>query len=294
MLRTLARQVRDAAGSALESPVELLVCVDRSAHEDCRAFVLETLGRHAELFDMRFLVTTGLEYYELKNRAVAEAAGDLLIFLDCDVLPEPGWLAHLLAPFEDPAISVVGGNTYVDPTGVYSRVFAANWIFPLRASTDELAPMTRLATNNVAFRRDTAERFPFPAMPETSRGACQLLRNLMEERGVAMVTAQGAHVRHPPPIGIGQFLTRSFSRGRDRLFMAEPGPSRTARGTWRRLVGDVKGAVKALTLRRRQVGLSLAALPAAMAIALAFVACSALGELLTLADREFMTRHFRV
>src|SRR5438552_161234 len=203
MLRILAEQVREAAGDALECPAELLVCVDRSARDGCQALVLETLGSDAELFDVRFLATTGLEYYELKNRAVREAGGHVLVFLDCDVLPEPGWLTHLLAPLTDPAISVVGGNTYVEPTGVYSRTFAANWIFPLRASTDELAPMTRLATNNVAFRRATAERFPFPSMPETSRGACQLLRNLMEERGVSMVTAQGAHVRHPPPIGFG-------------------------------------------------------------------------------------------
>jgi hypothetical protein len=109
-----------------------------------------------------------------------------------------------------------------------------------------------------------------------------------------MVTAQGAHVRHPPPIGVGQFLTRSFSRGRDRLFMAAPGPSRTSLGTARRLAGDVKGAMKALTVRRKQVGLSLAALPAAMAIAVVFALCSAVGELVTMADREFMVGHFRV
>jgi hypothetical protein len=189
---------------------------------------------------------------------------------------------------------VVGGNTYVDPTDVYSRTFAANWIFPLRAETDELVPMTRLATNNVAFRREVAVRFPFPSMPETSRGACQLLRNLMEARGVTMVTAQGAHVRHPPPLGAGQFLTRSFSRGRDRLFMAEPGAQWTTIGTARRFATDVRRTVETLIRRRRVVGLSLPALPIAIAIGIAFSALSAMGELLTKADRGFMVEHFRV
>ena len=295
MLRILADQVREAAGSLLEGPpVEMLVCVDQAELDGCREFVLDTLGPDDELFRIRFLEARDLEYYELKNLAVREATGELLVFLDCDVLPEPGWLAQLLAPFDDPEISVVGGNTYVEPAGVYSRYFAADWIFPLRSPTDEMRPMTRLATNNVAFRRETAERFPFPSLPETSRGACQLLRNLMAQRGVVMVTAEGAHVRHPPPLGFGQFVTRSFSRGRDRLFYAAPGPSRGLRGTVRRLGADVKRAARTLTRRRKQVGLSLPALPAAMAIAIAFALGSAVGELLTMANRDFMVGHFRV
>src|SRR5437763_6200178 len=116
MLRILAEQVREATGDLLQSPVELLVCVDQAALEGCREFVLATLGRDAELFRICFLGAPGLEYYELKNLGVREAGGDLLIFVDSDVLPEAGWLAHLLAPLSDPSISVVGGNTYVEPT----------------------------------------------------------------------------------------------------------------------------------------------------------------------------------
>src|SRR5215213_8245571 len=118
MLRILAEQVREAEGQAFVAPAELLVCVDRATRDACETFVRATLGSDAEFFDIRFLAPVGLEYYELKNMAVRDARSELLVFLDCDVLPEPGWLRRLLSPFADPEISVVGGNTYVDPTDV--------------------------------------------------------------------------------------------------------------------------------------------------------------------------------
>lgn len=44
-----------------------------------------------------------------RNTAVAEAGGDVLVFLDDDAAARPGWLAALLAPYSDPAVAAVGG-----------------------------------------------------------------------------------------------------------------------------------------------------------------------------------------
>jgi GT2 family glycosyltransferase len=44
-----------------------------------------------------------------RNTAVAEATGDVLVFLDDDASARPGWLAALLAPYADPDVVAVGG-----------------------------------------------------------------------------------------------------------------------------------------------------------------------------------------
>ncbi len=294
MLRRLAEEVRQEAARGLVSPVELIVCVEDVALEECREVVREALGRDAGLFELRLLPARG-EYYELKNLATAAAGGELIVFLDSDVIPEEGWLGHMLAPFADPEIAVVVGNTSVELTSTYSRAFALTWMFPLRSSSDEVGPVTSFYANNLAFRRQVAARNAFPSIPETSRGACQVLARDMRRRGVRMVSAGGARAAHPAPAGLDEFFLRALSRGRDRLVLfVEPGRAGTWRGTWARFRRDMTTSVRAISQRRAELGLSRTALPAVLAVNAAFTACIALGELLTIVDRDFMTSHFRV
>jgi GT2 family glycosyltransferase len=44
-----------------------------------------------------------------RNTAIAEAVGDVVVFLDDDAAARPGWLAALLAPYSDPTVAAVGG-----------------------------------------------------------------------------------------------------------------------------------------------------------------------------------------
>lgn len=45
----------------------------------------------------------------VRNAGIAEAAGDIIAFLDDDAVPEPTWLARLIAPFRDPRVGATGG-----------------------------------------------------------------------------------------------------------------------------------------------------------------------------------------
>jgi len=44
-----------------------------------------------------------------RNAGIVQAAGAVVAFLDDDAVPEPTWLARLVAPFADPAVSSAGG-----------------------------------------------------------------------------------------------------------------------------------------------------------------------------------------
>jgi glucosyl-dolichyl phosphate glucuronosyltransferase len=44
-----------------------------------------------------------------RNTAVAEASGDVVVFLDDDAAARPGWLRALLGPYADPDVVAVGG-----------------------------------------------------------------------------------------------------------------------------------------------------------------------------------------
>lgn len=44
-----------------------------------------------------------------RNIGVSNAGGDLIAFIDDDAVPEPTWLDHLIAPFEDAKVAAAGG-----------------------------------------------------------------------------------------------------------------------------------------------------------------------------------------
>jgi len=44
-----------------------------------------------------------------RNIGLAAASGEIVAFIDDDAVPEPRWLEHLVAPFENPEVASVGG-----------------------------------------------------------------------------------------------------------------------------------------------------------------------------------------
>ncbi len=53
-----------------------------------------------------------------RNVGVRAATGDVVVFVDDDAVPEPGWLDELLGPFTDPDVAGVGG--WVEPLWQHS------------------------------------------------------------------------------------------------------------------------------------------------------------------------------
>ena len=84
------------------APVETLVVVDHNPALLERA--------QAELPDVRVLANAHVQGLSgARNTAIAEAKGDVVVFLDDDARARPGWLAALLEPYEDVTVQAVGG-----------------------------------------------------------------------------------------------------------------------------------------------------------------------------------------
>lgn len=93
-----ARQLRESGRKG-----RVLVVVD---HND------ELLARSAELAGPFVDVIANARRRGLsggRNTAIGLVDTDVIVFLDDDATPEPGWLNHLLAPFEDREVLITGG-----------------------------------------------------------------------------------------------------------------------------------------------------------------------------------------
>ncbi|QBF34080.1 glycosyltransferase family 2 protein [Thalassococcus sp. S3] len=59
--------------------------------------------------DLKLVVFDEANISQARNMGVAEAAGEIVAFIDDDAVPEPAWLTYLIGPFSDPDVSAVGG-----------------------------------------------------------------------------------------------------------------------------------------------------------------------------------------
>ena len=169
----------------------------------------------ADQFDLRVLTSEEKGYHALKRVGAKQADGEILLFLDSDVIPDDGWLAHLLGTFAKPDIPVVFGQPYVAPTNVYSRAFALGWIYEPRDESGRLVKYHKLFPNNTAFRADVYHQTGFKPIGSRSRGASSQLCDELASRGFSVWQNSNACVDHPAPCGLHHFVVRALAHGRD-------------------------------------------------------------------------------
>src|SRR4051794_33145621 len=109
MLESLAPQI-DRLLTRSEMSAEVLVVVDAADDVDrIKMAFREFFPIDNQSLSLRGINAEGVKYHEKKNVGAAAARGDIIIFLDSDVIPERDWLEHIYDSFSDPAVQVVGG-----------------------------------------------------------------------------------------------------------------------------------------------------------------------------------------
>jgi len=205
---------------------EVLV-IDNNSTDNTAAVVAEFIGC---VPPFRYLKEPkqGLDY--ARNRAIAEARGEIIVFADDDILVEPNWLTEMNRPFAaDPAgtISAVGGEVIpVFPDGLPEWV--AEWHAPLafRSDAGPLAPRHSPMGANLAIRREVFSRLGAFHMALDraagnyfSGGDAEMVRRIRAAGGQVWF-APAAAVRHQMPASRTTFryATRhAFDSARSRV-----------------------------------------------------------------------------
>jgi hypothetical protein len=300
LIAALARQQQEelqAASSGrgpLASPLEVIIAFDSSrlAEREVRDFV-EGLPGSAAL-DLRLAAVPGGTYCQLKNAGARAATGDLLLFLDSDVVIEPGWLRSMLRAFSDPRVKVVVGNTYVDLAAgsAYVRTMALTWMFPLRDASDKLTKSGWFYANNLGFRREAFLSNPFIDTPGLIHAPAATMVRDLAGAGTTIWHCPMARASHPAPNGIAHFFRRAIAGGRARSLTVQPDEKGRLLG-W--IVADFKSMLwgwKRILLERQRVALGWWQVPAALAVATAYGASFLLGSALAEAFPHWMSRRF--
>lgn len=184
---------------------EVLV-IDNNSRDHTRAVVAEFAAAKPA---PRYLLEPqqGLDY--ARNRAIAEARGDIVLFGDDDILVAPDWIAQMAVPLlADPArrIGAVGGEVIpVFPDGLPDWV--REWHAPLafRADTGPLPSQHSPMGANLAFPRWVFEQLgPFHTALDRaagnyfSGGDSEMIRRV-REAGLEVWFSPAAAVKHQMP-----------------------------------------------------------------------------------------------
>ncbi|SDU10509.1 Glycosyl transferase family 2 [Verrucomicrobium sp. GAS474] len=226
---------------------QLEVLVVDNASTDATA---EIVRPHLDRPGWRYLVETEQGLNHARNRAVREARGEILVFLDDDVLLHRGWLDALLSPWDRPseggeAIGAVGGEVIpVFPEGC--PFWLEGWATPLahRADPGPLTPRQMPMGANVAFRKSVFDRFGL-FRPELDRngknalsgGETEMLKRLHRgdsQGSLAVWFVPAAAVDHQFPasrMNLGYVCRHGYDSSRSRVLesLADPERSRGAK-----------------------------------------------------------------
>lgn len=234
---------------------EVLV-IDNNSTDDTRQAVAEWAAAPSP---PRYLLETRQGLDHGRNRAIAEARGEIILFADDDILVEPDWLRRIAEPFDrdrDGRIGAVGGEVVpVFPDGLPAWV--ADWHSPLafRKDAGPLGPSQNPMGANLAIpRRVFARVGQFHTALDRSGGSyfsggdTDMVRRI-RAAGFEVWFAPAAAVRHQMPASRTTFryaARHAFDSARSRVVDRAGGPGAAAYLSGRFLINCLKAPALAV------------------------------------------------
>lgn len=265
-------------------------------YEDVDQIITTGLNEARENISLRLIEVRGEHYYQMKNIGARNSSGEMLVFLDSDVIPCDNWLEDLLTTFdENPDVKFVGGSTYIDPVDLYSKAFALFWFFPLPPRKIETVVTSHFFANNFACYREVLERTPFPKDPKRFRTQCQSLIAALREVGIDVYRNTKCTVSHPPPNGFLHFINRSICQGSDRYWLNKFHNRKPSfKETLKRYKSHFIVSLKYPVVKRNDVQFRFWEIPVAMLVGITYYTFCFIGEMVTFVKPDFVKKHFSI
>lgn len=246
--------------------------------------------RLKDLADLELVAAPGLTYYNLKNYGVSRTETDLVIMLDSDAGPQPGWLAGLLKPFANPEVMAVGGFTVLGHEDLLSRTMALSWIFNLPSERAETARRRKIHANNCAFRTAFKKANPFPDL-EAFKKQCGFWLRDIDARGYKWVRTAEAMTVHAPHPGYKFLAWRAWTTGLDRDFQAFHTITRSRAGrfgyAFKFFASKLARSWSRILTKGHEVDLPVWQRPFAMGLSLLYFFATLAGQLYSSLGRSF-------
>jgi GT2 family glycosyltransferase len=197
-LRRIAESAPEGAG------VEVIVADNGSTDRSAEA------GREA---GATVVVWPGLGVSELRNRAAAEASGDILAFVDADNEIAPGWIAAAIDGLSMSRVGAIGAPYHAPSPGTWVQRFYDG----LRRHPTDLEIVEWLGSGNMAVRRAAFEAVGgFDTTLETCEDV-DLCRKLRQRGFVLIADRRMKNVHHGDPTTLREVFFGELWRGRDNL-----------------------------------------------------------------------------
>jgi glucosyl-dolichyl phosphate glucuronosyltransferase len=225
---TLPLTLEAFCGLGLSADAVEILAVDNASTDGTRS----VLERYSAALPMRVLVEPRKGKSFALNRALGVARGELIVFADDDVLPEPGWLdAYRAAAAEHPEVDVFSGQVrhhwQKEPPGWLRRLADEGRSYGGTPTGHPAGPVppSFFKGANFMIRRRVAEAVRFCEQPGvnfagntvTAGGEDTLFVQQAQQRGHRTYYVPGASVRHivrPHQVGVYPVLQRYVRIGR--------------------------------------------------------------------------------
>jgi GT2 family glycosyltransferase len=223
----LTEALRSAAAQ-VPPPTEVILVVDHNPELFARA--------RAELSEVRVVENAGVTGLSSgRNTGLATATGEIAVFLDDDAEADQGWLAALLAPYQDPQVFATGGRVVPIWETARPRWMPDEFDWVVGCSYRGLPEMEAPIRNPIGcsmsvrrqaaiaaggFRTEVGRVGTIPAGCEETDLAIRLARLLP---GSSVVYAPGSTVRHHVPASrssTAYFWSRCFQEGRSKAILS--------------------------------------------------------------------------